>query len=348
MKRVAVLMGGVSAEREVSMTSGRACLAALREAGYDAFGIEVGADMRALVAALDPAPDAVFNALHGSNGEDGRMQGLLELLGIPYTHSGVLASALAMDKTMAKRVFASAGIRCPEGRLVDRGDLRKGDPLPRPFVIKPNDEGSSVGVRLVFEGDNAPLLPEQWPYGPIVLVEPYIPGRELTVAVMDGKPLAVTELRPHEGFYDYTAKYTDGKTDHLIPAPIAPAVADAAMEMARLAHRALGCRGVSRSDFRWDDRQRGSDGLYLLEVNTQPGMTPLSLVPEQAAHCGIGFPELVGWMVETARCDGSRRNRHAPPPRGAGRSGARRAACRAARSRPRRPRPGSFSAPVPG
>jgi D-alanine-D-alanine ligase len=304
MKRVAVLMGGTSAEREVSMTSGRACMPALREAGYDAFAIDVGADIRALVAALDPAPDAVFNALHGSNGEDGRVQGLLELLRIPYTHSGVLASAIAMDKTMAKTMFAAAGLRCPEGRLLCRNELRKGDPLPRPFVIKPNDEGSSVGVRIVLEGDNTPLLPAEWPYGEAVLVEPYVPGHELTVAVMAGRPLAVTELRPHQGFYDYTAKYTDGKTDHLIPAPIPDLVAEAAMEMALIAHRTLGCRGVSRADLRWDDRRPGSDGLYLLEVNTQPGMTPLSLVPEQAAYCGIGFPELVGWMVENARCDG--------------------------------------------
>ena len=176
--------------------------------------------------------------------------------------------------------------------------------MARPFVIKPNDEGSSVGVRIVLEGDNAPLLPDDWPYGDTVLVEPYIAGHELTVAVMDGKPLAVTELRPHQGFYDYTAKYTDGKTDHLIPAPVPTVVAEAAMAMARDAHRALGCRGVSRADFRWDDSKPGSDGLYLLEVNTQPGMTPLSLVPEQAAHCGIDFPALVGWMVEHARCDG--------------------------------------------
>jgi D-alanine-D-alanine ligase len=304
MTRVAVLMGGTSAEREVSLTSGRACLGALQEAGYDAYGIEVGADIRVLLDALDPAPDAVFNALHGSNGEDGRMQGLLELLGIRYTHSGLLASALAMDKAMAKRIFAAAGIRCPDGRLMDRSALGAGDPMPRPFVVKPNDEGSSVGVRIVREGDNAPLMAEDWPYGASVLVEPYIPGHELTVAVMDGKPLAVTELRPHQGFYDYTAKYTEGRTQHLVPAPVPPVVYEAAMGMAREAHRALGCRGVSRADLRWDDRRPGAEGLYLLEVNTQPGMTPLSLVPEQAAHCGIGFPELVGWMVEHARCDG--------------------------------------------
>lgn len=303
-KRVAVLMGGKSVERDVSLTSGRACLKALREAGYDAYAVDVGADIGELMTVLKPAPDAVFNALHGSDGEDGRMQGLLELLGIPYTHSGLLASALAMDKAMAKRVFAAAGIRCPEGRLMDRHELAAGDPMPRPFVIKPNDEGSSVGVRIVLEGDNAPLLAKDWPYGDSVLVEPYIPGHELTVAVMDGKPLAVTELKPHQGFYDYTAKYTEGKTEHLIPAPLPQVVTDAALAMARDAHRALGCRGVSRSDFRWDDSRPGSTGLYLLEVNTQPGMTPLSLVPEQAAYCGIDFPALVSWMVEHARCDG--------------------------------------------
>lgn len=303
-KRVAVLMGGKSAERDVSLTSGRACLKALREAGYDAYAVDVGADIGELMTVLKPAPDAVFNALHGSDGEDGRMQGLLELLGIPYTHSGLLASALAMDKAMAKRVFAAAGIRCPDGKLMDRHELAAGDPMPRPFVIKPNDEGSSVGVRIVLEGDNAPLLAKDWPYGDQVLVEPYIRGHELTVAVMDGKPLAVTELKPHQGFYDYTAKYTEGKTAHLIPAPVPQVVTDAALAMARDAHRALGCRGVSRSDFRWDDSKPGSTGLYLLEVNTQPGMTPLSLVPEQAAYCGIDFPALVSWMVEHARCDG--------------------------------------------
>ena len=303
-KRVAVLMGGKSAERDVSLTSGRACLKALREAGYDAYAVDVGADIGEVMTVLKPAPDAVFNALHGSDGEDGRMQGLLELLGIPYTHSGLLASALAMDKAMAKRVFAAAGIRCPDGKLMDRRELAAGDPMPRPFVIKPNDEGSSVGVRIVLEGDNAPLLAKDWPYGDQVLVEPYIRGHELTVAVMDGKPLAVTELKPHQGFYDYTAKYTEGKTEHLIPAPIPQVVTDAALAMARDAHRALGCRGVSRSDFRWDDSKPGSTGLYLLEVNTQPGMTPLSLVPEQAAYCGIDFPALVSWMVEHARCDG--------------------------------------------
>lgn len=304
MKRVAVLMGGKSAERDVSLTSGRACVTGLKEAGYDVYPVDVGADVRALVAALDPAPDAVFNALHGSDGEDGRIQGLLELLGIPYTHSGVLASALAMDKTMAKTMFAAAGLRCPAGMLIERAALGDGDPMARPFVIKPNDEGSSVGVRIVLDGDNAELLPDSWPFGETVLVEPFIAGHELTVAVMDGRPLTVTELRPHQGFYDYTAKYTEGKTDHLVPAPIPDIVADAALDMAKTAHRTLGCRGVSRADFRWDDRLPDADGLYLLEVNTQPGMTPLSLVPEQAKHCGIGFPELVGWMVENARCDG--------------------------------------------
>ncbi|MBX6320553.1 MAG: D-alanine--D-alanine ligase [Rhodospirillaceae bacterium] len=305
MKRVAVLMGGSSPEREVSLTSGRAVAGALREAGYAVREIDVGRDVAALVRALDPAPDAVFNALHGRYGEDGTVQGVLELLGIPYTHSGVLASALAMDKPMAKRLFAAAGIRCPHCVVVYRAAFDAGDPMDRPYVVKPTNQGSSVGVRIVRDGENANPLAE-WPFGERVLVERYIAGRELTVAVMGDRPLAVTELRPRSGFYDYDAKYTDGRTDHLVPAPVPEAVRREAMRMALLAHQTLGCRGVSRADFRYDDTD-GADGperLYLLEVNTQPGMTALSLVPEQAAHQGITFPQLVAWMVENARCDG--------------------------------------------
>ena len=304
-KRVAVLMGGSSAEREVSLVTGRACAQGLREAGYEAVEIHVTLDVAALVAALTPAPDAVFNALHGRWGEDGCIQGILELLQIPYTHSGVLASALAMDKPQAKRLFAAIGIACPEGRVVECEALLNGDVMERPYVVKPVNEGSSVGVHIVREGDNRPPFDlADYPPGTRLLVEPYIPGLELTVAVMGDRSLAVTELHPHQGFYDYRAKYTEGVTDHAIPANVPAAVYDRALEMALGAHETLGCRGVSRADFRYDDSKSGTAGLYLLEINTQPGMTPLSLVPEQATYLNIGFSELCAWMVEHAACDG--------------------------------------------
>jgi len=311
-KRVAVLMGGISAEREVSLVSGQACATALREAGYQVTEIEVGRDVGALVAALTPAPDTVFNALHGRWGEDGCVQGLLELLHIPYTHSGVMASAMAMDKVVAKRVVAGAGVTSPQGLVVRREDLRTHEPMARPYVIKPPNEGSSVGVRIVREGDNRPAVDDaDWEFGEEVLIEPFIPGRELTVAVMGDRALAVTEIQAKAGFYDYDAKYTDGRAVHVIPAEIGSKATQAALDAALAAHQALGCRGVSRSDFRYDDTQiqngqanGGAMGdMYWLEVNTQPGMTPLSLVPEQAAHLGISFAEICAWMVENAACD---------------------------------------------
>jgi D-alanine-D-alanine ligase len=303
MKRVVLLMGGRSAEREVSLVSGRECAAGLAEAGYKVTTVDVRDDLTVVLKALDPKPDFVFNALHGRYGEDGTIQGVLDWLGIPYTHSGVLASALAMDKTVAKRLFESAGLRCPAGQLVHRSAVQAGDVLARPYVVKPNNEGSSVGVTIVRQGDNAlPFSGIDWPFGDQVLVEPYIPGRELTVGVMGERPLAVTELRPRQGFYDYTAKYTEGRTEHLVPAPLPPAVYEAALQSALTAHKVLGCRGVSRADFRYDDSKDNPSGLYLLEVNTQPGMTPLSLVPEQARYLGISFSELVGWIAEQARC----------------------------------------------
>jgi D-alanine-D-alanine ligase len=303
MKRVVLLMGGRSAEREVSLVSGRECAAGLAEAGYKVTTVDVRDDLTIVLKALDPRPDLVFNALHGRYGEDGTIQGVLDWLGIAYTHSGVLASALAMDKTVAKRLFESAGLRCPAGQLVHRSAVQAGDVLARPYVVKPNNEGSSVGVTIVRQGDNAlPFSGIDWPFGDQVLVEPYIPGRELTVGVMGERPLAVTELRPRQGFYDYTAKYTEGRTEHLVPAPLPPAVYEAALQSALTAHKVLGCRGVSRADFRYDDRKDNPSGLYLLEVNTQPGMTPLSLVPEQARYLGISFSELVGWIAEQARC----------------------------------------------
>jgi D-alanine-D-alanine ligase len=304
MKRVAVLMGGPSSEREVSLVSGRECALGLQQAGYDVYTIDVTHDVVALVRALDPRPDVVFNALHGRFGEDGCVQGVLEFLSIPYTHSGLLASALAMDKPMAKRLFAAAGLRCPEGVVTDIRTVERGDPVARPYVVKPANEGSSVGVRIVRPGDNQPVRAADWKFDPRVVVERFVPGKELTVAVMGDRSLAVTELHSHTAFYDYEAKYTEGRTDHLIPAPIPQPVYDEALRMAKVAHDTLGCRGVSRSDFRYDDTADGGPNrLYLLEVNTQPGMTPLSLVPEQAKYRGISFPELVGWMVENARCD---------------------------------------------
>jgi D-alanine-D-alanine ligase len=306
-KTVVVLKGGWSAEREVSLTSGHACAEALREAGYRVIEYVVTRDLRALIDVLRPAdgsvPDVVFNALHGKWGEDGCVQGVLEILAIPYTHSGVLASALAMDKPMSRRVFADIGLRCPEGIVIERRALLAGDPMSRPYVVKPIDQGSSVGVHIVNAGDNLAAVEQaEAQFGERVLIERYIPGRELTVAVLGERAIAVTELRPRVKFYDYEAKYTDGITEHLVPAPIAKPVYDQALDWALAAHRALGCDGLTRSDFRWDDRQPGADGLYILEINTQPGMTPLSLAPEQAKWAGLSFPQLMRWMVENARC----------------------------------------------
>ncbi len=304
-KRIAVLHGGISAEREVSLVSGRDCGSALAEAGFTVEMVDVTDDVGALIKALTPAPDAAFNALHGRWGEDGCVQGLLELLHIPYTHSGVMASALAMDKEMAKRVFLANGLRCAESVVATREQILAADVLPRPYVVKPVAEGSSVGVRIVQAGDNEPPLgaEEPWQFSQEIMVERFIPGRELTVSVMGERALAVTELKPKQGFYDYEAKYTEGKTVHEIPAKLPEPIYEEALASALKAHRALGCRGVSRADFRYDDTQGGDGQLYLLEVNTQPGMTPLSLVPEQAAHLGIGFPELCAWLVENATCE---------------------------------------------
>ena len=301
--KIAVLMGGTSAERDVSLQSGHQCAAALRDAGYDVTEIDVTADITALIQALTPRPDAVFNALHGRAGEDGNIQGLLNLLGIPYTHSGLLASALAMDKAVARTMFEKEGLTVAKGRLATREEILGGDILPRPYVVRPNNEGSSVGIQIIHDGDMGPD-PDAID-ADTLLVEEFIPGRELTVAVMgapgeEPKPLAVTELRPKKGFYDYEAKYTDGVTEHLVPAPVSQGLGAKAMAWAAQAHKALNCRGVTRTDFRYDDSR---DALVILELNTQPGMTQLSLVPEQASHCGIAFPELVSWMVETAQCD---------------------------------------------
>ena len=304
-KRIVVMMGGSSCEREVSLVSGAAVGAALVEAGYRTETIDIGDDLGAVLAALDPKPDAIFNALHGRYGEDGCVQGLLELLHIPYTHSGVLASALAMDKPMAKRLFETVGIPCAQHVIARRDDVLSGDVLPRPYVIKPLNEGSSVGVEIVLEDTELTILKRNnWLFGDQVMVESYIAGRELTVAVMGDRALGVTELRTSEGFYDYNAKYTDGVTTHEVPAAVPPEIYQAALDHSLKAHKILGCRGVSRADLRYDDTTDDPGELYMLEVNTQPGMTPLSLVPELAEYTGISFVELVSWMVENAACDG--------------------------------------------
>ena len=297
-KHVAVLMGGWSAEREVSLVSGAACANALKEAGYDVTPIDVQRDMGALMTRLYPKPNAVFNALHGRYGEDGCVQGLLDILAIPYTHSGLLASAIAMDKPMAKRLFALAGIPVAEHILASPDEVLAGDLLPRPYVVKPANEGSSVGVQIIRNGDNGPVINEGMAGESQMMVESFIPGRELTVAVKGGKALAVTEVKTDRGFYDYDAKYVDGGSTHEVPAIIDKTLEAEVMRLAEIAHEVLGCRGVSRADFRCDGER-----LVILEVNTQPGMTPTSLVPEQAAHVGISFPELVSWMVENAECD---------------------------------------------
>ncbi|MBL8690800.1 MAG: D-alanine--D-alanine ligase [Rhodospirillaceae bacterium] len=299
-KHVAVLMGGWSSERDVSLVTGRECSKALKAAGFKVSEIDVGRDIAKVLT--EAKPDVCFNALHGRFGEDGRIQGLLDILGIPYTHSGVMASAIAMNKVRTKEVCSAIGIPLAEHKLAPRKAAFAGKAMERPYVIKPIAEGSSIGVRIVQEGDNGPP-DEDWSYGETVMVERYVAGRELTVAVMGDRPLTVTEIRPRTGFYDYTNKYTDGKADHLLPAPVPKPIFDQAMQVALLAHQTLGCRGVSRSDFRYDDTKGEPGRLIFLEINTQPGMTPLSLVPEQAAFLGISFTDLVSWMVEEARCD---------------------------------------------
>lgn len=301
MKSVAVLMGGRSAEREVSLDTGKACAEALRTAGYDVREVDAnGGGVGALVQALDPRPDVVFNALHGRFGEDGCVQGLLELMNLPYTHSGLLASALAMDKPAALAIFRAHGLPTPEGRVAKPAEAH--DIFEPPYVVKPTREGSSVGVTIVRSGDNRPPISETWTFGEEALVERYVPGRELSVAVMDGKALGVLEIVSDRPFYDYDAKYAPGGSVHMEPKDAPAEALDAAKRIAAEAHLALGCRGVSRADFRWDDSRPGAEGVVLLEVNTQPGMTQTSLVPEIAENVGIDFPSLVAWMVEDARC----------------------------------------------
>ena len=301
-RHVAVLMGGLSSEREISLSTGRGCVAALERLGARATAVDAGRDLAEVLAKLKP--QIALNALHGVWGEDGCVQGILETLQIPYSHSGVLASALAMDKTKAKAVLAAAGVVVPGGGLFDRFEAARDHVMAPPYVVKPNAEGSSVGVFIVRDGANRPpqeLASPAWTYGERVVIEPYIAGKELAVSVLGEtagpRALAVTDIVAAAGFYDYEAKYGEGGSKHVLPAPIPAAVAERAMRQAELAHVALGCRGVTRSDFRYDDIK---DALVLLEVNTQPGMTPTSLVPEQAAHVGMSYDDLVCWIVEDA------------------------------------------------
>ena len=302
-QHVAVLLGGLSPEREVSLISGAACADALERLGAKVTRVDAGRDLAAVLTRL--SPDVCFNALHGVWGEDGCVQGVLETLAIPYTHCGVLASALAMDKAKAKAVMAAAGVPVPGGGLFNRYEAAQGHVMAPPYVVKPNAEGSSVGVFMVFEGANGPpqeLVAPSWTFGDEVMIEPYIRGLELAVAVMDGKALTVTEIVPRTGFYDYEAKYGEGGSSHVVPARIPAPVAAKAKAFAELAHASLGCRGITRSDLRYDDI---NEVLVLLEVNTQPGMTPTSLVPEQAADLGVGFDDLVLWITEDAYARGS-------------------------------------------
>ena len=296
--KVAVLMGGPSAEREVSLSSGRECAAALREAGYEVVELDAGPDLAVRLAEI--SPEVAFNALHGRWGEDGCVQGMLEWLRIPYTHSGVLASALAMDKQRSKAAFRAVALPVVNSVIAAREEVEARHVLAPPYVVKPNNEGSSVGVYIVTEAANGPpQLAREMPDH--VMVETYAPGRELTATVMGDKALAVTDIIT-DSWYDYHAKYAEGGSRHEVPANLPTEISDACLDYALRAHRALGCRGVSRTDFRWDET-RGLAGLILLETNTQPGMTPTSLSPEQAAHCGISFPDFCKWMVEDASCN---------------------------------------------
>lgn len=295
--KVVVLMGGPSAEREVSLSSGAECAAALRETGCDVIEVDAGPDLAARLTQI--APDVVFNALHGRWGEDGCVQGMLEWMKIPYTHSGVMASSVTMDKQRTKEIYAAHNLPFMQSVIASAADVQAGHVMPPPYVVKPYNEGSSVGIYIIAEGDAPPVLADDMPDQ--VMVETYAPGRELTAAVMGDRALTVTDIIV-DGWYDYEAKYADGGSRHVIPADLPTEIFDACMEMALRAHKVLGCRGMSRTDFRWDEA-RGVDGLILLETNTQPGMTPTSLAPEQAEKTGISFPELCRWLVEDASCD---------------------------------------------
>lgn len=302
-RRVAVLLGGRSAEREVSLVSGRLCAEALRGEGFDVVEIDAAEDLPGRL--MRAGPDAVFNALHGRWGEDGCVQGLLELLRIPYSHSGVLASALAMHKQRAKEIFAAAGLPVVKSIVADRRAAGAQHLMEPPYVVKPVNEGSSVGVFIIRKGDNRPpaeLGSDTWTLSDEMMVEEFVPGRELTVAVLGGRALAVTEIVPKTAFYDYEAKYAAGGSQHVVPAQVPAAIAEQAMRLAERAHAVMGCRGITRTDFRYDDTG-AKPRLIILEINTQPGMTPTSLAPEQAAHTGMGYGALCRWIVEDASCD---------------------------------------------
>jgi len=306
---VAVLMGGWSNEREVSLTSGEGVARALESKGHRVTRIDMGRDVAQRLA--EAAPDVVFNALHGTPGEDGTVQGMMDLMGLAYTHSGLATSVIAIDKELTKLLLVPHGIPMPGGRIVACEELHRGDPLARPYVLKPVNEGSSVGVAIVTDEGNYgnPISREAqgpWQQFDRLLAEPFIRGRELTTAVIGDRALTVTELKPKSGFYDFDAKYTEGMTEHVCPAEIPEEITRACLDLALRAHRLLGCRGCSRSDFRWDD-EKGIDGLFLLEVNTQPGMTPLSLVPEQARHIGLDYPDLVEAIIAEALADAQAR-----------------------------------------
>jgi D-alanine-D-alanine ligase len=304
-RHITVLSGGWSAEREVSLVTGAGVAAALRERGHRVDVFDPPPDPAAIAAGLNPLPDLVFNALHGAGGEDGVIQAVLGLLGLPYTHSGVTASAVAMNKPLAKRVVASAGVRCPAGLAISRARLAAGHPMEPPYVVKPIGEGSSVGVTIVWAGADPIAVPAGADPAESLLVEPYIRGRELTVAAMSrpgdaARALAVTEIVYTSELFDFTVKYSAGHATHILPAQIPESVYALAMDYARLAHDVIGCTGVTRSDFRWDDSRPDAEGLFFLEINTQPGMTPISLAPEQAALIGMSYGDLVEWIAEAA------------------------------------------------
>ena len=302
--KVAVLYGGWSNERSVSLSSGEMVLKALLSRAYEAVAIDVTRDLKTWLSEIERfKPDVVFNALHGQGGEDGTVQAILDVLEIPYTHSGRLASAMAMDKHLTKQLVQDHGVRVAKGKMMVIKDLDH-DPIPRPYVVKPNQEGSSVGVFIMKHGDNRDIRTE-WRYGETAMIEEYIEGRELTVAVMQAandvaKALTVTEIVAHKDFYNFEAKYATGGSSHIVPADIPHNIFEEAKKMAVIAHDVMGCKGVSRSDFRYDERKAGLEGLYFLEINNQPGMTPTSLVPEQAEYCGMSYADLVEWMVENA------------------------------------------------
>ncbi|WP_418610316.1 D-alanine--D-alanine ligase [Gluconobacter cerinus] len=299
--KVAVLYGGTSSERPVSLVSGNAAISALREKGHEVTPVDVGADIAVTIQALRvAAPDVVFNALHGPKGEDGAIQGVLEWMGLPYTHSGIRASAVAMDKGATRMLLAAAGLPIAEGRVITPEELAEADPLPVPYVVKPVAEGSSVGVEIIRQGDNRRAeIAKNWRFGKEALVEAFVPGRELTAGVMGDRALAVTDILPAEtaAFYDFEAKYKAGGSRHVVPAELPESVTERALDYALRAHQILGCSGASRTDFRYDDE---TGTLIVLEVNTQPGMTPTSLLPEQAAYCGISYPDLCDWLVQEA------------------------------------------------